>query len=267
MIKVVNDSLFKFATEKCTNDFGEYFKTMVQSPVISAKSERLARIATITASSINYNSANTAVLTKVTDSGNVNLLLKASEKNQFDSNVILIAFPFNGLAGSIPESKQFRIHKGTIVVSGQKPIELRGERYKKIFYLAIEINTNLGNSTTLPFVQIPFVSYNLMTQKDKTTKTIKETMLVNVSYETGDIDVAWTSDEIEPINREDINKTPLFVRYEQKARIGAEKTPIYQKSNTSFDKTATRPTNRLNPSAGGKPKAPYAGRAINKVGK
>lgn len=226
MIKVANNELFNFQTEAGTNDYGNYFKTKVLSVINSAKSDLPSRVATITSPELDYNLCKTAIQTKTTEAGSVNLLLKAIPKNTYDSEVVLIGFPFNGLAAPIADSKQFRIHKGTIVVSKDVPVMVKGTAYKKILYIALEVNRNVFDKTSsyyTPTIEVPFTSYSLCTKQDKTTVTIKETMLVIITDGSNVIDIKWTSEEVPAVDKTSITSKKLFTRYEQFASKPAGK--------------------------------------------
>jgi len=239
MINVVNNELFKFETQKCDSEHGEYFKTLILSSITSINSEIPSRIVTVTSSSQNYNDNKTAVAVRLTGNNNVNVLVKSNERNKYNSDVFLVAFPFNGIAAPILESKAFRIHKGTIVVSDKKNIPFRGTTYKKILYLVVEPNMHLFDSTNRikpSEIDFSLTSYNLFTGSDKKTVTIKETMKIGIAED--GFDVSWTEAECAPIDKNAFGTTPLFVRYEKAEKVAAPATnripytkPAYQKSN------------------------------------
>ena len=144
MIKIINPELFKLETTVEKSENGNYFKTLVSSAIkVSSQKngEKINRnITTIFSGEEDYNSNNVGIRTvkvegtKFLINGSVRVSINSSENNTYDTNIYLIAIPFNGFIEEIEKSFQYRIYRGIMVKADKRTIEFNGKTYKKIVY-------------------------------------------------------------------------------------------------------------------------------------
>ena len=219
MITLINKKLFKL--KKTESDRDTFFKTNVLTAMKvkkSKKSDDMAQtvITTIKSKSEDYNASNTSVHSFSTHNGKrVATLFSTDEKN--DSDIYLVAIPFNGFAEPMVESKEYRIHQGIIVQSDKRNIEFEGALYKKVLYLVVEPNTALFNPDHkyhVDEISLIFSSYNLETTNNDValiTTTMKRTSYV--AFKQDGFTYRETVDESDPVNPEDFKGKQVFPIY------------------------------------------------------
>ena len=238
MITFINENLFKLDTQEVSNNNGTLYKTDVLTAhaVKKGKSEEVKNhiITRITSPVEDYTEMNVNIVTSPGHNGMQNVSIRASERNTYDSDIILIAIPFNGIAEPIPESREYRIHKGYVVRSDKRDIECNGTLYKKVLYLLVEPNVSLFNEDHkyhTDEIKLNFVSYNLESnEEDNTTVTMKSTVEVTFTAEA----VKYTNsfEESEPVDPDAYKGQMLFHTYSKKNKpVGdKERAPKYEKS-------------------------------------
>jgi hypothetical protein len=237
MITFINENLFKLDTQEVSNDNGTHYKidVLTANAVKKGKSEEVKNhiITRIISPIEDYNSYNVNIATSPGHNGMQNVSIRASERNTYDSDIILIAIPFNGIAEPIPESKEYRIHKGYVVRSDKRDIECNGVLYKKVLYLLVEPNIGLFNEDHkyhTDEIKLNFVSYNLETNEDNTTVTMKST--VEISFTAEAVKYTDSVEESDPVDPDAYKGQMLFHTYSKKNKPAGDKerAPKHEKS-------------------------------------
>ena len=215
MITFINEELFKLDTQEVSGDNGIYYKTNVLTScnVKRGKKDEAKKvlITKISSPTEDINSANVAVVIPKESTGN-NVVIRVSERNKYDSNLMMIAIPFNGIAQPIPESKQFRIHKGVVVRSDKRNIRCNDNLYKKVLYLIVEPNVSLfddAHKYHTDEIVLPFISYNLE-NKEEGSDAVTMKCTVTVKFTADNIYYDETFEECEPIEHDKFRGEMLF---------------------------------------------------------
>jgi len=226
MITFINDKLFTVNTEAVSNEKGDFFKTDILTvPTVLKKnnSETAQRVFTkITSSTEDYNDSNMAVHASAGFKGSEKISIRASERNKYDSDLVMVAIPFNGIAQPIEPSHNFRIHKGMVATSNKRNIEYDGNLYKKVLYLMIEPNNALfkpDHKYHVDEINLDFVSYNLETKEDATTTTVKTTSTLRITE--GAIEFYVSSEECEEISADTFRGQKLFTTMQHNTHKGS----------------------------------------------
>lgn len=240
MITFINESLFTVKSEAVSNDRGDIFKTDVLTvPTVLKKksSETAPRVFTkITSSTEDYNESNAAVHASVGFKGSEKISIRASERNRYDSDLYMVAIPFNGIAQPIEPSHNFRIHKGFVAVSDRRNIEFDGAMYKKVLYLLIEPNNALfdkNHKYHVDEINLDFVTYNLETKDEETTVTVKTTTTLRFTETAVEFFVA--SEETEPVAADTFRGQKLFTPMQHNRRTSEHRNTRNNNSNSRMN--------------------------------
>ena len=248
MIKFINENLFSFATKKEKNNFGEFYRTnintslkILQNDVIKGETKPMIRtIASIFSPEDDYGKMKMSVNIRTNDYGKSSVRIKADNKNRFDANLFVIAFPFNGIIKPIPESKQYRIYKGLISMSSDYSVSFNNKKYKKVFYLLIEPNMNLfkeEHEYHTDSIQIDFESFTLTKDKNNQNsenKTAVETMKFIITKD--GTSTEWDKKVVDQIDTNQFRDMPLYTTYVKKEK-GKEATTERPQTHKTMIKT------------------------------
>lgn len=69
--------------------------------------------------------------------------MNASDSNLYDTDVYMVAIPFNGIIKPVERSYDYRIFRAVIVKSDKRDIEFEGAFYKNIMYMIVVPNMQL----------------------------------------------------------------------------------------------------------------------------
>lgn len=234
MITFINKELFKLETNEVSGDRGTFYKTSVLAApkVKTGKDNTLGHrmITKIVSPVADYSELNVSVNVTEGHNGFENLSIRASEHNKYDADLIMIAIPFNGIAQPIPESKEYRIHKGIVLNSDKRNITLGdGEdqrTYKKVLYLIVEPNTALFDETHkyhTKEIVLPFTYYNLESRGGDDNNVETEKTTVVIAFKEDCINYNMTSEIVEPIDPESFKGEKLFVTAQHKKKNNSGK--------------------------------------------
>lgn len=250
MLTLINEELFTTRVEKRTGERGDFYqilfntsKDILRTPNDEKQDENLVTsfktIASLISPEKNYNDINLSANVKTNKYNKRNVVIKADARNKYNANILIIAFPFNGVVKPIPESKQYRIYKGLLSVSEKYSIDFRGKKYKKILYLVIEPNMNLfreDHEYHTDSIDIEFDSYVMMRDKEnpESSKTNHESMKLSLKKDS--IDITFDDEVIDEFDFKQYAGTPLYITYERKDKNGenAEKTNSENKTETKY---------------------------------
>lgn len=231
MIHIINPELFQITTNERENEKGSYFQTVVASAmkVKRGKNDKYASnqiLTTINCPVEDYNSTKT-VVQMVEKNGKCRTTVRANDKNKYDTEVYLIAIPFNGFIGKITDSKFYRIYRGLIVKSFKKDIEWNGELYTKCAYMVVTPNHlvfNEDHKHHTDCINLSIETYCLNTNKNDPTdvKTVKTT--VTTSFYKDNSEVRVVNEEVDPVNPEDFKGKEIFPLYQLKQTSDVRKS-------------------------------------------
>ena len=216
MIKIINPELFKLETTVEKSENGNYFKTLVSSAIkVSSQKngEKINRnITTIFSGEEDYNSNNVGIRTVKGQNGSVRVSINSSENNTYDTNIYLIAIPFNGFIEEIEKSFQYRIYRGIMVKADKRTIEFNGKTYKKIVYMIVVPNEKMldeNHKYHEDELQLKISSYNLETKEDGTTDTLKTTDIIKFTAP-GEFSIDSEQQVVDPVNPDDFRGKTIF---------------------------------------------------------
>lgn len=109
------------------------------------------------------------------------------------NTVFLVAFPFNGMIQQIPQTNEYKIHKGLISTSA-RPFYFNGRKYRKILYLVIEpemkyLNPNFNKKKEK--IDITFESFAIYKNKEQQEVTNHEKFTISVLNQSGEYTSNW----------------------------------------------------------------------------
>lgn len=239
MLTIINQELFDVSkikkdeeTGACEIDF--FTSEKINQDIPADRKKQFVKLKTPTADYSNYKHI---VSVRENEYKKRSVLIRATEEARRDANIILVAFPFNGLIKPIAPSKNFRIYKGIIASSDTYNIQHEGFSYKKILYFVIEPNMILfDNDEDLAKIPIEFVavSYN---KKDNERVTMSHTLEILISRD-GTVVYDTKIEEIEPIDMSQYKGMKLYQQFEIKPRTNKpQNRDNYTKDKTPLDKT------------------------------
>jgi len=147
MVVVVNKDLFSTDTKKKSGSNGDFFATSYLTPVeiedrqSGDKFKRL--ISVVNHSSEELNKENTRIRIKPLKPGRNQVQIRQSPDYKFDSDIYLIAVPFNGVLLPIEESYSYRILSGFVVNTLKNPVMVGKQKFGKIAYMIVTLNKGL----------------------------------------------------------------------------------------------------------------------------
>lgn len=220
MIKFVNKELFQLNTERERGEHGDYYKTTVSSSIevtnqkTGKKMHRI--ITTILSDMEDYNdsSINVGIRSTTTKNGSARVSLNVSGNNKYDTDVYLVAIPFNGFIDEIEKSFQYRIYRGVMVKSEKRDIVFNGEKYKKIAYMIVVPNLSMlkeEHKYHVDTLSLTVSSYNLETVDDN-QETVKYTTTVEFK-DRYTVDVTSTTENVDPVSPDDFKGKTIFPIY------------------------------------------------------
>ena len=220
MIQVINEELFNVASTREENENGEFFKTVFNTSfgVKNSKTGKVTQRAITTAVSPyeDPNCGNMSIHTTINKFGNPNVNLRTNDKNVTDTDVFLIAIPFNGFIQEIEKSFNYRIYRGFVVHSDKKNIEFDEKTYKKVAYMMVTINSKVfdkDHKYHTDDISLTVNTFNLET--DATTqekKTVKTTTTISFTNDNGEIvvDVDRIATVVDPVDANDFKNKTIF---------------------------------------------------------
>ena len=157
-----------------------------------------------------------------------------ANKGNKESYVVLVALPFNGFAEPLPETTDYRIHRGMFVKSDRKTILCNGKKYKKVLYLLVEVNAARFDPEHRNYAEelkLVFSSYNLETTPEA-VNTIKTTSCVTFRKDAWGYDE--TSVQVDPVSADDFKGKTIFTVYKNE-KTKADNKQEYTKKNESLN--------------------------------
>lgn len=154
----------------------------------------------------------------------------ADGEAQFDSELFLIAIPFNGTLDIIPKSYDYRILGGTIVKSQYKNIQIEGDstKYNKILYLAVSPDSrklyDADHSYHKDSIDVNITWYNVEpNQGQRDSDSVKHTTTISIyvdkELENLTYNIKNSAVYGEPINTDNLVKSRVFEIYKPKKKI------------------------------------------------
>ena len=220
MIQIINEELFNVTSKREENENGEFFKTAYHT-AFSVKNEKTGKmvqriITTAISPSEDPNIGNMSVYTTTNKSGNPNVSLRTSERYTSDTDVFLIAIPFNGFIQEIEKSSNYRIYRGFVVHSDKKNIKFNGQTYKKVAYMMVTINSKVFDEEHkyhTDKIDLTINTFNLESDGASDEKqTVQTTTSISFTNNNGDIlvDVVRDSAVVEPVDANDFKNKAIF---------------------------------------------------------
>lgn len=162
------------------------------------------------------------------------------EDDKNNSNLFLLAFPFNGMIQPIAEDPKYHIYKGLIGTS-VRPFFFNGRRYRKILYLVIEPHMALFNPEhTYHTKKIEIKLESFAIYRDRETqeeKTNHETYTFTVLGADGMYTENWEHETVDHAITIDSNSaTPLWTTFKfNNMKSANSSTPIPPKKKGQKD--------------------------------
>ena len=244
MIKFINPELFHLDTTLVQGEHSDYFKTVVSSAIkVTTKqsNDKVRKVVTTIISDkedITSSDTNCVIKTAPTANGTMRVSINAFERNDHDTDIYLVAIPFNGFIEEIEKSFQYRIYRGVMVKTDKRTIEFQGNTYKKVAYMIVVPNGNMledNNKYHEDELTLKVSSYNLETIEEDKHDTIKSTTTITFTKsETCGTDskVECNVETVDPINPDDFKGKIIFPIYAKKSHDTDSNTSDNSEGNT-----------------------------------
>lgn len=267
MFTIVNEELFMSNLEELTNKDGlSYVKKSVST--VADDEGKMRKILVVTAGDkevMNDMDSSAIIQTKEKISANgranTNVLVRLSKEGQkYQQPVMVVAFPFNGIFVPQEESPYYRVYKAMVstVKDKSKSFEFDGQKFRKIAYVVIGLNTNkLKNAGDT--VSISFKSYNYMKDDlgEKATNEHKLQITVSASEVEGvdglrlDYEYGISDGIVDPVDMDELTAgKPMFKVFTPKEKDthihNNNRSRSNNKNYTNDNKKSSRDTRNNN---------------------
>jgi len=214
------------------------------------QNQKQIRLASVISDTQNYSDNNLRIWMSNNSEGKSVFKMNSSAKNRFDTDVYIVAIPFNGILKPIESSFEYRIFRGSIIQSERRDIEYDDALFKKIAYMVIVPNVSLFNKThkyhkdvlTLKIESYNIEGYNEDKHTVCTEHTIEFTeegiVYLKKRSDCSDVDVAeFKGAQTFPIytvkdKKEKLTEKPNKMEY-QKPEV-SDKPPVNNKHNPTI---------------------------------
>lgn len=234
MIKFINDQFFEQDIQKMTNteDGRTYYKNFITSSleVEDKKTNEMKKrvVTTVYHNQEDYNQDNCMVRSTATKGGGVRVSISSNVRNRFDTNIYLVAIPFNGFLEKIEDTPQYRIYRGFVVSAKKRSIEWAGDLYKKIAYMIVVPNAGMMKEDArnhVDLIKLVMRSYNIETvEGEKDPITVKTTNTIEF-YPDGHTNTLIETDNVDPVDPENFRGIPFFPIFRPKSNPRRESSP------------------------------------------
>lgn len=266
MFTIINDLLFMSKLEELTNKDGlSYVKESIST--IADDEGKNRKVLVVTAEdneTLNSIDSSAVIQTKekISASGrantNVHVRLNRDEQ-KYQQPVMVIAFPFNGIFVPQEESPYYRVYKAMVstVKDKTKPFEFNGQKFLKIAYVVIGLNTNkLKNAGDS--VMLTFRSYNYVKDENGEKATNRHDLQISVSNVAIDglddlrleYNYEFIDEIVEPVNLDEITAgKPMFKVFTPKEKESRNHNNNHNRSNKNYandNKKSSRDTRNNN---------------------
>lgn len=221
MLTIINKGLFEISRPKSDGENNEtdfYTSPLVNKEVSKGNRKPFIKLKTPITDTEDIKHI---ISVRENEFGKRNVLIRATGEAKRNANIIVVAFPFNGLIKPIEPSKEFRVYKGLIASSDSYNITHNGRTYKKILYLVIEANMTLFNNETErePIkIELSAVSYD---KRGEEKDTINNVLTITIDKDNTSFDN--TINEIEPIDMNVYKGMQLYQQFELKPYVNNKK--------------------------------------------
>ena len=232
MLEIINEPLFSFKTEKKEDKrngdefYCLYINTCAKITRKNDAGEEIPSVrtfATLSSPEKSYSDYHMVVHSKDNEDGKRFVTIKAVKESNYDANVFVVAFPFNGIIKPITFDKRYRIHKGMISMSDDYNIPFNGKTYRKVLYLVIEPYMKVfegdENHEAIDELTIPIESYSTMKDKkdpNAAPKSCHESMTLHIKKD--GYTVEWNSAVEEYEDMSKYKDTPIYNLYNWKPK-------------------------------------------------
>ena len=255
MLNIVNELLFSFNTEKKTNlkSNEEFYKLSIntstkvvrKNPQTGEPGHSIRTFACLTSPEKSYTDYNMIIKSYDNEYGKRSVMFRAVKESNYNANIFVIAFPFNGIIKPIPRDKKYRIHKGMISMSDEYSISFNNKKYRKILYLVIEPYMKIfegdADHEAVDELVIPLESYSIIKDKDNpiatATKSNYDAMFLHITKDGYTIE--WKNGEVEYTDMTQYKNIPLYNLYSWHPKYDKAASP----DNGGYHKTYQSHTN------------------------
>lgn len=220
MINLINEELMNITTEEKVNKNGEkyievLFKTGIETKNNKTKETKQHVITKLFAESEDYNSEKTGITINTSAYGTRVGLRSSNQKVKNDTNIYIIAIPFNGYVKPMFRTFDYRIYKSMVVTAEKRNITFHGAMYKKIAYLIVVPNEMMFDESHKyhkDVLELVMESFNLESISEDEKETIHATTTISFKA-SGEVIWEVVNEKVDPINPDDFKGQitfPLF---------------------------------------------------------
>lgn len=181
MIKFYNRDLFRLNTEPILNENGTKIGNMTTFRTIPFGKDGDSMVVNKCFATDDFRKQNIRIWSHLYN-GKPIVKINASDENKFDTDVYMVAIPFNGIIKPIEKSFDFRIFRAFIAQSDRRDIEFDGKFYKSIAYMVIVPNIQLLNEDHKYSKEYLVFNFSFVTRASHDGKTESEETTVSLTF-------------------------------------------------------------------------------------
>lgn len=220
MIRLLNSELMTIDEPKKKENKDQWITTIRSAVETGPNGRKIAKpiISVLHFYEHDFNCENTRLRVIRDQNGKSILSISQSQKNQYDTDVFVMAVPYCGVIKPMKKPEYAEIFKGFIVHSDKKDILFQGEAFNKIAFLVFRLNTRKLEPLSLESDKLKLLSIETFNFSGfgKDRKTVKTTWDVFISQDTS-VDFVYQKEDVEPIDIAEFKKVPAFPIYDRGA--------------------------------------------------
>ena len=226
MIKFYNRDLFRFNTEPFLSEDGTKIGNVTTFRTIPFGEDGGYKVVNKCFATDNFQKQNIRIWSHLYN-GKPIVKINASDENKFDTDVYMIAIPFNGIIKPIEKSFDFRIFRAFIANSDRRNIEFDGEFYKSIAYMIVVPNIQLLNEDHKYSKESLVFNFSFVTRSsDRDGETRSEETTVSLTFtKEGLVSVKEVNDVPNDYADDFTKRGPLFPIYKPEEKSKKESKP------------------------------------------